>query len=107
MFTRTIELTLKPNMKPEFFKKFKAEAMPILKKTPGFFDLIVLEHDTDFNKLFFLSFWETKKDAEFYQKEWYPKVKAIIEPFFATPPLVTYWKPEETFSEKLFTNVMV
>ena len=106
MFTRTIELTLKMNMKPEFFKKFKAEVVPILKKTPGFFDLVVLEHDTDVNKVFFLSFWETKKYAEYYEKEWYPKVKTIIEPFFATAPIVTYWVPEETFSEKLFTTVV-
>ena len=107
MFIRTIELTLKPNMKPEFFKKFRAEAIPILKKAHGFFDIIVLEHDTDWNKLFFVSFWEMKKDAELYEREWYPKVKAIIEPFFVVPPLVAYWKPEETFSERLFNKVMV
>jgi heme-degrading monooxygenase HmoA len=107
MFTRTIELTLKTNAKPEFFKKFKAEVMPILKKTPGFFDLVVLEHDTDVNKIFFLSFWETKKNAEYYEKEWYPKVKAIIEPFYTTPPVVQYYVLEETFSEKLFTKTMV
>lgn len=107
MFTRTIELTFKTNNKPEFFKKFKAEVMPILKKAPGFFDLIVLEHDTEANKVFFLSFWETKKNAEYYEKEWYPKVKAIIEPFFTTPPVVKYYTLEETFSEKLFTKTMV
>lgn len=59
------------------------------------------------NKLFFVSFWETKKDAEVYQDEWYPRVKVVIEPYFATPPVVTYWKPEDTFCEKLFTKVMV
>ena len=107
MFTRTIELTLEANTKPEFFKKFKAEVLPILKKTPGFFDLLVLEHDAEMNKIFFLSFWETKKNAEYYEKEWYPKVKAIIEPFFATPPAVKYWTLEEAFSEKLFNKIMV
>ncbi len=107
MFTRTIELTLKPNTKPEFFKKFKAEVLPILKKAPGFFDLVVLEHYTDTNKFFFFSFWETQKNADYYEKEWYPKVKAIIEPFYFAPPTVTYWTLEETFSEKLFAKTMV
>ena len=107
MFTRTIELNLKPNMKPEFFKKFKAEAWPILKKTPGFFDLVLLENETEINQIFTISFWETKKNAEYYEKEWYPKVKAIIEPFFLTPPAVKYYTVEETFSEKLFHKVMV
>jgi heme-degrading monooxygenase HmoA len=107
MLTRTIELTLKTNMNPEFFKKFKAEVVPILKKTPGFFDLVVLEHDTEVNKVFFLSFWETKKNAEYYEKEFYPKVKTIIEPFYTATPVVRYWTLEETFSEKLFTKIMV
>jgi hypothetical protein len=107
VFTRTIELTLKTNVKHDFFKKFKAEVVPILKKTAGFFDLVVLEQDTDVNKLFFVSFWDTKKDAECYEREWYPNVKAIIEPFFATPPIVKYYTLDETFSEKLFANMMV
>ncbi len=107
MFTRTIEVNLKPNIKPEFFKKFKAEVLPILKKTPGFFDLVVLEHDTEVNKIFFLSFWETKKNAEYYEKEWYPKVMTIIEPFYIATPVVRYWTLEETFSEKLLVKTMV
>ncbi len=107
MFTRTIEWNLKHDMKPAFFKKFKAEVMPILKKAPGFFDLVVLENETEPTKVFTVSFWETKKNAEYYEKEWYPKVKAIIEPFFTTPPAVAYYTVEETFSEKLFTKVMV
>lgn len=107
MFTRTIELNLKPETKPAFFKKFKAEVLPILKKTPGFFDLVLLENETEINKIFTISFWETKKNAEYYEKEWYPKVKAILEPFFLTPPVVKFHMVEETFSEKLFTKVMV
>ena len=94
-------------MKPAFFKKFKAEVLPILKKTPGFFDLVLLENETEINKIFTISFWETKKNAEYWEKEWYPKVKAMIEPFFHTPPVVRYYTVEETFSERLFTKMMV
>ena len=35
MFTRTIEVNLKHDTKPAFFKKFKAEVLPILKKICG------------------------------------------------------------------------
>ena len=107
MFTRTIEVNLKHDTKPAFFKKFKAEVLPILKKTPGFFDVVVLENQTDVNKIFTISFWETQKNAEYYEKEWYPKVKAIVDPFFQNPPMVTYYTVEETFTEKLFAKVMV
>ena len=107
MFTRTIEVNLKQDIKPAFFKKFKAEVLPILKKTPGFFDVVIFEHETEVNKIFAISFWETKKNVENYEKEWYPKVNAIIEPFFHTPPVVKHYTVEETLSEKLFTKVMV
>ena len=106
MYTRTVEVNLKHDMKPEFFKKFKAEVLPILKKTPGFFDEIVLENENEPTKIFTISFWETKKHAEYYEKEWYPKVKATIETFFAAPPVVKYYTLEETFSEKLFTTTV-
>jgi heme-degrading monooxygenase HmoA len=107
MFTRVIEVNLKQDTKPAFFKKFRAEVLPILKKTPGFFDVVVLENETDVNKVFAISFWETKKNVEYYEKEWYPKVNTIFEPFFNTPPVVKHYTVEETFSEKLFTKVMV
>ena len=106
MFIRTIEWNLKHDMKPAFFNKFKADVMPILKKTPGFFDIIVLENENEPNKIFTLSFWENKKHAEYYEKEWYPKVKAMVETFFVNPPLVRYHKLEETFSERLFATTV-
>jgi len=106
MFTRTIEVNLKHDTKPAFFKTFKAEVLPILKKTPGFFDIVVLENETEPTKIFTISFWETKKNAEYYEKEWYPKVKAMIETFFTTPPVVKYYTLEETFTEKLFTTTV-
>jgi len=107
MFTRTIEVNLKNDTRQAFVKKFRAEVLPILKKTPGFHDVIVLENETDANKVFAISFWETKKNAEHYEKEWYPKVNAIVEPFFHTPPVVKYHTVEETLTEKLFPKVMV
>jgi len=106
MFTRTIGVNLKHDAKPAFFKKFKAEVLPILKKTPGFFDLVVLENETEPTKIFTVSFWENKKHAEYYEKEWYPKVKAMIETSFASPPVMKYYTLDETFSEKLFTTTV-
>jgi len=106
MFTRTIEVNLKTGNKPVFFKTFKAEVMPILKKTPGFLDIVVLENVTVPTKVITVSFWETQKHAETYEKEWYPKVKAILDPFFAIPPVVGYYTVEETFTEKLFSAMV-
>ena len=106
MFTRTIELNLKPDNKPAFFNKFKTEVTPILKKTPGFFDIVVLENVTVPNKVVTISFWENQKHAENYEKQWYPKAKTILDPYFATPPIVQYYNVEETLTEKLFTAMV-
>ena len=102
----TTHRTLKHDTKAACFKKFKAEVLPVLKKTLGFFDVVVLENETEPTKIFCISFWETKKHAEYYEKEWYPKVKAMIETFFLNPPVVKYYTPEETFSENLFTTTV-
>jgi heme-degrading monooxygenase HmoA len=107
MFTRTIEVNLRHEAKPAFFKKFKAEVLPILKKTPGYYDVVVLENANDVNKVLTISFWENQKNAEYYEREQYPKVKAILDPFFHNPPVVNYHTVEETITEKLFANVMV
>jgi heme-degrading monooxygenase HmoA len=107
MFTRTIEVNLKPNTTTAFFKTFRTEVLPILKKTTGFFDIVVLNNENEPNKVFTISFWETKKNAEYYEKEWYPKVKATIEQYFTTPPVVKNYTLEETFTEKLFTTTTV
>ena len=61
MLTRTIEVNLQHETKPAFFKKFKAEVLPILKKAAGFFDIVVLENNIEPNKIVTLSFWGPRR----------------------------------------------
>ncbi len=107
MFTHMIDWNLKADIKPEFFKKWRAEALPLFKKAPGFFDIVVLNDVVQPNHLFILCFWEEKKNAEYWEKEWFPKVKMIFEPLWMNPPVLKYYNVEETFSEKFFNKVMV
>lgn len=50
-------------------------------------------------KVFTISLWATKLDAERYEREIYPKVYDILKPFVTTPIEVNYYKLETTLCE--------
>jgi len=104
MFARFLEMTIKPDKKPEFMKKVKDEIVPILKTYKGFFDVIHLEVETEPTKFYSISFWHDKAEMEKYTKENFPKVKAILEPFLTAPLVVKPCTMDETITKK-FTAV--
>ena len=103
MFARFIELNIKPEKKTEFVKTLKEQIVPVLKKNAGFFDLIPLQVEIAPTKFFAISVWKSKTDAEKYEKEFYPTVKQILEPFLTAAPVVTFCTVEETVREKVAT----
>jgi hypothetical protein len=96
MFARFLEMTVKPEKRPELIKKTKDEILPILKKHTSFVDLIPLELETDPTKLYSISLWRDKRDAEKFEREDFPRVKAILEPFMTMPIAVKLCTVEET-----------
>ncbi len=100
MFARLLEMTVKPDKKPELFKKVKDEVLPILKKHSGFMDVIPLEVETEPTKVYLMSTWHEKIDAEKYDKENFAKVKAIYEPFLTMPIVVRLCKVDDTIFKK-------
>ena len=105
MFARTLELTVRDAKKPELMKKIKNEILPILNKQVGFVETFALENEVEMNKCVVLSFWHTKVDAERYEKDTFPKIKQLLEPFLVVPPIVKTFNVEETVSEK-FTQTL-
>ena len=43
----------------------------------------MIENEPELNRSFTISFWEIKKNTEYYEKELDLKMKAMIETFFA------------------------
>src|SRR5579862_7973811 len=107
MFARFLEMTVKPEKKPELIRKVKEEILPILKKQTGFVDLIPLEVETEPTKFYAISLWHEKMDMEKYAKEHFPKVKPILEPFLTAPVVVKHCKVDETIPKKLIATVAV
>src|SRR5207245_11110695 len=86
MYTRVVELTTKPEKARELCATIDDKILPILKKQAGFVDETVLASDTEPNRVLALSFWNTKEDAERYQRERYPKINDILTDLLENAP---------------------
>ena len=100
MFARILEFEVKLEKKEEFVKVVKNQIVPILKKQNGFLEILpFFPEKMKEEKMFTISLWATKLDAERYEREIYPKVYDILKPFVTTPIEVNYYKLETTLCE--------
>jgi heme-degrading monooxygenase HmoA len=74
MFTRVVEMTSKPGKATDLSNAINQQAVPILKKQSGFVDEIILNSETEPDRVLALSFWKTREDAERYQREQYKNI---------------------------------
>ena len=88
MFARFVEFVPKFEKKEEFIKAVRNEVLPILKKQPGFLELLPFLPETSTEKTITVTLWAEKRDAERYEREAYPKVAEIVKPYLTTP--ITY-----------------
>ncbi len=100
MFARILQFEMKLEKKVEFVKLFKSEILPILRKQPGFLEVLPFFPDmVDDKKVINISFWTTKQDAERYEREWYPKVYDLLKPYVTSPVTLKYYTLETTLCE--------
>lgn len=96
MFARLLEMTVKAEKKAELFQKLREEVLPILRKYSGFMNVINMEVETEPARVYLISIWHDKVDAEKYEKESFAKVRAMYEPFLTMPIVVRLCKVDET-----------
>ena len=101
MFTRVVELTSKPGKSKELANAINAEALPILKQQRGFADEIVLVSDLDHDRVLALSFWETREDAERYQRQYYQMVHDTLRYLLDTEPAIRTFNVHTSISHKI------
>ena len=97
MFTRIVSMQLKPNTNREFTEKFEKEIIPTLKKQPGFREemLFVVPGGPE---VVAISLWESKENAETYNRATYPEVlKTLANLVEGTPKVRTYEVAYSTF----------
>jgi heme-degrading monooxygenase HmoA len=85
MFARFVEFIPKFEKKEEFIKVVRKEVVPILKKQPGFLEILPFLPQTTNEKTVVITLWFEKRDAERYEREVYPKVEEIVKSYLTTP----------------------
>jgi heme-degrading monooxygenase HmoA len=75
MYTRVVELTSKSGKARDLCNTIDDKVLPILKRQAGFVDEAVIVSDTEPNRVLALSFWNTREDAQRYQREQFDTVQ--------------------------------
>lgn len=85
MFARIVEIFPKMEKKEEFLKVMRVEVLPILKKQPGFLEILPFVPEVESEKVLAVTLWAEKRDAERYVREVFPKVSDIVRPYLLSP----------------------
>ena len=97
MYARRVSMKLKPNSTLEFTQRLEKEVIPMLRKQTGFKDEItfVVPGGTE---AFGVSLWDTKQNADTYDRGHYAEVTKILSKVFdGTPRVETYEVANSTF----------
>jgi len=101
MFTRVVEIHTKTGKAKEFSTTLKEKVLPILKKQSGFVDEITLISNKEPERILALSFWDSEKDAERYNKDQFPKVNEILNSVLETAPKVETFNVDTSTTHKI------
>jgi heme-degrading monooxygenase HmoA len=101
MFTRTVEVTLKSGKARELANIIHDKVLPILKKQKGFVDETVLVSDTEDNRVQALSYWNSKEDAERYQREQYPAIHEMVRHLLEAEPVVRTFNVDSSTTHRI------
>jgi hypothetical protein len=96
MYARLVTMQLRPSFANEFPLVFEKEIVPLLKKQGGFVDELLLVAPKT-REMVAISLWETKSNADTYNRELYPKVEKMVEKFIEGVPDI------QDFDEKYAT----
>ena len=79
MFTRVVEVQVKPGTAKDLCNTIAERALPILRNQPGFVDELVLVSNSQADRVLAISVWRTQEDAERYNREQYPTINELIQ----------------------------
>ena len=97
MYARRVPMKLKPNSTVEFTQRLEKDVIPMLRKQNGFRDEItfVAPGGTD---AFGVSLWDTKQNADTYDRAHYAEVTRMLAKVVdGTPRVETYEVANSTF----------
>jgi quinol monooxygenase YgiN len=87
MFSRVVSMQLKPNTHREFSELFDKQILPTLRKQQGFRDEMLFV-DPGGPEVVAISLWESRENAETYNRATYPEVLKTLAKVIEGPPEV-------------------
>jgi len=87
MFVRQVSAHFKPGKFDLLNRRLENDVIPLLKKQSGFRDELSF-FDKEKDEAIAMSFWDTKQDADKYQRDIYPKVSKKMEEAIDGDPVV-------------------
>ena len=97
MFARKVSMNLKPHSLAEFTQRLEKQIIPLLRKQNGFQDEISFVGPGE-TKVFGISLWHNKENAESYNRGTYPEVTRLLAGLVdGTPQVETFEVSNSTF----------
>jgi heme-degrading monooxygenase HmoA len=100
VYARHVTIKLKANSANELTRAIENEILPLLRKQKGFRDEIVFVAPERAESVA-ISFWDTKEDAEAYNRTGYSEVLKAIANVMVAPPTVAVFKVATSSFNKL------
>jgi quinol monooxygenase YgiN len=94
MFARIVELFPKQEKREELLKTIRIDVLPILKKQPGFLEILPFLPEIENQKILVVALWAENRDLERYERAVFPKVSGIVRPYLLSPITSRHYKLE-------------
>ena len=104
MYARRVSIKLKPDSSAQLTQKLEKEILPLLRKSKGFQDEIMLL-TKDGMRAFAISLWDKAENADNYTRDTYPKVLEILGGMIAEAPQVRSYQVATSTFHKIVTPV--
>jgi heme-degrading monooxygenase HmoA len=104
MYTRVVELTTKSGKARDLCNVIDGQVLPILKKQAGFVDEAVMASDTEPNRVLAISFWNTREDAQRYEREQFDTVQKTVQHLLEPAPVVQTFDVHTSTAHRVATE---
>jgi hypothetical protein len=94
-FARNVQFQVKSGKETELNNLFEKEVLPMLRKQNGFQEEVTLLNPKGAH---FISLWDTRTNAETYEKATYPQVLAKLNPCIVGTPTVETYETASTYA---------
>jgi len=106
MFARIVEIAPKFEKKEELINTIRQEILPILKKQPGFLELLPFVPEVASEHMITVTLWTNKREADRYAVDVFPRVEEVLRPFLSIPVWVRTYTIETTVRKHLVDALM-